>query len=108
MKVVLFDLVNHRALQQVSYKLRTTDKEIHDVQAIMDHLPTGNHDSAIDQIYYQGIVVVKLADMFAGQMIEPNTEFIFDTTLTFLNTSVTMLSNEQGITTTVTDFRRLL
>lgn len=108
MRVVLFDLANHQALQQVSRKLRTTDKDIHDVQAIMDHLPTGNHNSAIDQIYYQGIVVVKLADMFSGQMIQPDTEFIFDTTLTFLNTSVTILSNEQGITTTVTDFRTLL
>ena len=108
MKVVLFDLVNHRALQQVSQTLKTTDKDVHDVQAIMEHLPTGNHASAIDQIWYQGMVASTLADMFSGQMIEPNTEFIFDTTLTFLNTSVTILSNEQGITTTVTDFRTLL
>ena len=108
MKVVLFDLINHQALQQISQKLRTTDKDVHDVQAIMEHLPTGNHDSAIDRIWYMGTVATKLADMFSGQMIQPDTEFIFDTTLTFLNTSVTILSNEQGITTTVTDFRTLL
>lgn len=108
MKVVLFDLVNHQTLQQVSQKLRSTQNDVHDVQAIMDHLPTGNHASAIDQIWYQGIVASTLADMFSGQMIQPGTEFIFDTTLTFLNTSVTILSNEQGITTTVTDFRTLL
>ena len=108
MKVVLFDLTNHRALQQVSQTLRSIHTDVHDVQAIMKHLPTGNHTSAIDCIWYQGIVATKLADMFSGQMIQPNTEFIFDTTLTFLNTSVTILSNEQGITTTVTDFRQLL
>ena len=108
MRVVLFDLENHQALQQISQKLRSTEKDVHDVQAIMEHLPTGNHESAIDQIYYQGIVVIKLADMFSGQMIRPDTEFIFDTTLTFLNTSVTILSNEQGIQTVVTDFRDLL
>lgn len=108
MKVVLFDLVNHQALQQVSQKLRTTETDVHDVQAIMEHLPTGNHTSAIDQIWYIGTVASKLADMFSGKMIQPDTEFIFDTTLTFLNTSVTILSNEQGITITVTDFRDLL
>ena len=108
MKVVLFDLTNYQTLQQLSQKLRTTESDVHDVQAIMEHLPTGNHNSAIDRIWYIGIVTTKLADMFSGQMIQPNTEFIFDTTLTFLNTSVTILSNEQGITTTVTDFRTLL
>ena len=108
MKVVLFDLPNHQALQQVSQKLRSTHNDVHDVQAIMEHLPTGNHESAIDRIWYAGTVATKLADMFSGQMIQPDTEFIFDTTLTFLNTSVTILSNEQGITTTVTDFRTLL
>ena len=108
MRVVLFDLVNHRALQQVSQKLRTNQHDVHDVQAIMEHLPTGNHESVIDQIWYVSNVVIKLADMFSGQMIQPDAEFIFDTTLTFLNTSVTILSNEQGITTTVTDFRTLL
>ena len=108
MRVVLFDLANHQTLQQLSQKLRTADNDVHDVEAIMEHLPTGNHASAIDQIWYQGTVATKLADMFSGQMIQPDTEFIFDTTLTFLNTSVTILSNEQGIQTTVTDFRRLL
>jgi hypothetical protein len=108
MKVVLFDLINHQALQQVSQTLRNIHSDIHDVQAIMDHLPTGIHESAMDQIWYISTVATKLADMFAGQMIQPDTEFIFDTTLTFLNTSVTILSNEQGITTTVTDFRTLL
>ena len=108
MKVVLFDLTNHQALQQVSQTLRRTENNVHDVQAIMEHLPTGNHASAIDQIWYIGTVSTKLADMFSGKMIQPNTEFIFDTTLTFLNTSVTILSNEQGITTIVTDFRTLL
>ena len=108
MKVVLFDLTNHQALQQVSQKLRTTEPDVHDVQAIMEHLPTGNHESAIDQVWYVATVASKLADMFSGKMIQHNTEFIFDTTLTFLNTSVTILSNEQGITTTVTDFRDLL
>ena len=108
MKVVLFDLNNFQTLQQLSQKLRTTNNNVHDVQAIMEHLPTGNHSSAIDQIWYIGTVSTKLADMFSGQMIQPDTEFIFDTTLTFLNTSVTILSNEQGITTTVTDFRTLI
>ena len=108
MKVVLFDLTNYQTLQQLSQKLRTTDNNVHDVQAIMEHLPTGNHASLIDQIWYIGTVATKLADMFSGQMIQQDTEFIFDTTLTFLNTSVTILSNEQGITTTVTDFRTLL
>lgn len=108
MQVVLFDLLNHQTLQQLSQKLRTTQNDVHDVQAIMEHLPTGNRGSAIDQIWYQGMVASTLADMFSGQMIQPNTEFIFDTTLTFLNTSVTILSNEQGITTTVTDFRTLI
>ena len=108
MKVVLFDLTNYQTLQQLSQKLRTTDNNVHDVQAIMEHLPTGNHASAIDQIWYIGTVATKLADMFSGQMIQPDTEFIFDTTLTFLNTSVTRLSNEQGIQTVVTDFRELL
>ena len=108
MKVVLFDLTNHQALQHISQQLRNTDYSVHDVRAIMEHLPTGNHASAVDQIWYQSTVVTKLADMFSGKIIEPNTEFIFDTTLTFLNTSVTILSNEQGIHTTVTDFRELL
>ncbi len=108
MKVVLFDLVNHQALQHISQTLRNTQKDVHDVYAIMEHLPTGNHASAIDQIWYQGTVVTKLADMFSGKMIAPDTEFIFDTTLTFLNTSVTILSNEQGIDVTVTDFRTIL
>lgn len=108
MRVVLYDLTNHQALQTVSQKLRSTNRDVHDVQAIMEHLPTGDHTSAIDQIWYQANVATKLADMFSGKMIQPNTEFIFDTTLTFLNTSVTILSNEQGITTTVTDFRDLL
>ena len=108
MRVVLFDLTNHQALQQVSQKLRTTDKDVHDVQAIIKHLPTGNHSSAIDQIWYTGTVVTKLADMFSGKMFDRTTEFIFDTTLTFLNTSVTILANEQGIAVTVTDFRTLL
>jgi hypothetical protein len=108
MTVVLFDLTNHQALQHISQQLRNTNSNIHDVQAIMEHLPTGNHNSAVDQIWYIGTVATKLADMFSGKMIEPNTEFIFDTTLTFLNTSVTILSNEQGIHTTVTDFRELL
>lgn len=108
MRVVLFDLVNHQALQQVSQKLRNTEKDVHDVQAIMEHLPTGDHTSAIDQIWYIGTVATKLADMFSGKMFDRNTEFIFDTTLTFLNTSVTILANEQGIAATVTDFRDLL
>ena len=108
MRVVLFDLVNHRALEQVSQTLRTNQHDVHDVQAIMEHLPTGNHESSIDQVWYVATVATKLADMFSGEMIQPDTEFIFDTTLTFLNTSVTILSNEQGITTTVTDFRDLL
>jgi DNA-binding transcriptional MerR regulator len=108
MKVVLFDLTNHRALQHISQQLRNTNFNIHDVQVIMEHLPTGNHNSAVDQIWYIGTVVTKLADMFSGQMIKSDTEFIFDTTLTFLNTSVTILSNDQGIHTTVTDFRELL
>ena len=108
MRVVLFDLTNHQALQQVSQKLRNVHSNVHDVQAIMEHLPTGNHASAIDQIWYIGTVATKLADMFSGMMIEPDTEFIFDTTLTFLNTSVTILTNEQGIHVTVTDFRELL
>lgn len=108
MKVVLFDLENHQTLQQLSQKLRSTTKEVHDVQATMEDLPTGNHASAIDRLWYIGIVTTKIADMFSGQMIQPNTEFIFDTTLTFLNTSVTILSNEQGIDVTVTDFRTLL
>ena len=108
MRVVLFDLPNHQALQQISQKLRVVYTNVHDVQAIMSHLPTGNHNSAVDHIWYIGTVTTKLADMFSSKMIEPNTEFIFDTTLTFLNTSVTILSNEQGITTTVTDFRTLL
>lgn len=108
MRVVLFDLINHQALQHVSQKLRNAHSNVHDVQAIMEHLPTGNHSASIDQIWYVANVVTKLADMFSGQMILPDTEFIFDTTLTFLNTSVTILSNEQGITTTVTDFRTLL
>jgi hypothetical protein len=108
MKVVLFDLQNHQALQHISQQLRNTNSNVHDVQAIMEHLPTGNHASAVDQLWYQGTVVTKLADMFSGMMIESNTEFIVDTTLTFLNTSVTILSNEQGIDVTVTDFRTLL
>jgi hypothetical protein len=108
MKVVLFDLQNHQALQHISQTLRNTNSNIHDVQAIMEHLPTGNHNSAVDQIWYIGTVATKLADMFSGQMIKSDTEFIFDTTLTFLNTSVTILSNEQGIHTTITDFRELL
>jgi hypothetical protein len=108
MKVVLFDLDNHQALQHVSQKLRSTHKDVNNVQPIMAHLPTGNHASAVDQIWYIGTVATKLADMFSGKVIQPDTEFIFDTTLTFLNTSVTILSNEQGITTTVTDFRTLL
>ena len=108
MRVVLFDLQNHQALQQISQKLRVVYTNVHDVQAIMDHLPTGNHTSAIDQIWYIGTVATKLADMFSGKIINPNTEFIFDTTLTFLNTSVTMLANEQGIDVIVTDFRELL
>jgi hypothetical protein len=108
MKVVLFDLINHQALEQVSQKIRSTHTDVHDVQVVMEHLPTGNHTSAIDQIWYVATVASKIADMFSGEMIQPNTEFIFDTTLTFLNTSVTILSNEQGITTTVTDFRTLL
>ena len=108
MRVVLFDLPNHQALQQISQKLRSTHKDVHDVQAIMEHLPTGNHDSAIDCIWYVGAVATKLADMFSGQMIQSDTEFIFDTTLTFLNTSVTILANDQGINVTVTDFRDLL
>ena len=108
MKIVLFDLTNHRALEQVSQTLRTTHSNVHDVQAIMEHLPTGNHESSIDQVWYVATVASKLADMFSGKMIQPDTEFIFDTTLTFLNTSVTILSNEQGITPTVTDFRDLL
>lgn len=108
MKVVVFDLENHQTLQQISQTLRNTQKDVYDVEAIMEHLPTGNWSSAIDQIWYVGTVTTKLADMFSGKMIEPDTEFIFDTTLTFLNTSVTMLSNEQGIHVTVTDFRTLL
>lgn len=108
MKVVLFDLANHQTLQQLSQKLRSFNKEVHDVQASMEDLPTGNLDSAIDQIWYIGTVSTKLADMFSGKMFDNNVEFIFDTTLTFLNTSVTILSNEQGIQTTVTDFRELL
>jgi hypothetical protein len=108
MKVVLFDLQNHQTLQRISQKLRNTNSNIHDVHAVMEHLPTGNHASAIDQIWYIGTVTTKLADMFSGQMIKPNTEFIFDTTLTFLNTSVTILANEQGINVTVTDFRELI
>ena len=108
MRVVLFDLQNHQELQQISQKLRVVYNNVHDVQAVMSHLPTGNHDSAVDQIWYIGTVATKLADMFSSKMIEPNTEFIFDTTLTFLNTSVTILANEQGINITVTDFRELL
>ena len=108
MKVVLFDLTNHQTLQHLSQALRSNYTDVHDVQAIMEHLPTGNHDSAIDRIWYISTVATKLADMFSGLMIQSNTEFIFDTTLTFLNTSVTILSNEQGIQTTVTDFRTLL
>lgn len=108
MRVVLFDLENYQTLQQLSQKIRSNQSDIHDVQAIMDHLPTGNQDSSIDRIWYLGTVVTKLADMFSGQLIKPDTEFIFDTTLTFLNTSVTMLSNEQGIDVTVTDFRTLM
>ena len=108
MKVVLFDLLNHRALQQLSQTLRNNQNVVYDVQATMNHLPTGNRRSSIDQIWYIGTVATKLTDMFSSQLIKPDTEFIFDTTLTFLNTSVTMLSNEQGIDITVTDFRQLL
>ena len=108
MKVVLFDLANHQTLQHISQQLRSSQQEIHDVQAIMNHIPTGDRNSPIDQIWYLGTVVTILADMFSGNLIKPDTEFIFDTTLTFLNTSVTILSNNQGITTTVTDFRTLL
>ena len=108
MKVVLFDLTNHQTLQHLSQALRSNYTDVHDVQAIMEHLPTGDHNSSIDQLWYIGTIVTKLADMFSGKMIQPDTEFIFDTTLTFLNTSVTILSNEQGIDVTVTDFRTLL
>ena len=108
MKVVLIDLINHRALEQISRQLRNTNTNVHDVEPRMDHMPVSNWSSAINQIWYQGMIATKLADMFAAQMIQPDTEFIFDTTLTFLNTSVTILSNEQGITTVVTDFRTLL
>jgi len=108
MKIILFDLINYQILCQLNQLLRNQYSEVHDVQAVMEHVPTGNRESAIDQLWYLGTVVTKLADMFSGKMIEPNTEFIFDTTLTFLNTSVTILANEQGINVTVTDFRELI
>ena len=107
MKIILFDLCNRDSLAELSQKLRAQSNIVHDVIASINDLPNGAY-GAIDRIWYQATVATKLADMFSGKMIEPDTEFIFDTTLTFLNTSVTILSNEQGITTTVTDFRDLL
>jgi hypothetical protein len=108
MKIILFDLINYQTLCELSQLLRSQHNEIHDVQAVMEHIPTGNRESAVDQLWYLGTVVTKLADMFSGQIVNPDTEFIFDTTLTFLNTSVTALANEQSMHVTVTDFRKLL
>ena len=107
MKVLIFDLTNIDSLSQISHLLRSTPNIVHDIDAPLGELPVGLYNQ-IDQIWYTGTVLTKLADMFSANLFDDGCEFIFDTQSTILNTSVTILSNEQGITTTVTDFRTLL
>lgn len=107
MKVVVFDLINRNALNKISQNLRLTHADVHDIMASVSDLPNGAYGS-IDQIWYQGTVMTKLADMFSANLFPDGTEFIFDTELTILNTAVTILAQDTQLTSTFTDFRELL
>lgn len=107
MKIILFDLTNRNTLEKISQQLRTENAEVHDVTANVSELPNGAY-GAIDQIWYQGEVLTKLADMFSANIFRDETEFIFDTSLTILNTSVTILKQETAVLCKLTDYRQLL
>ena len=107
MQVVLFDLTNRTALEKISQKIRLPNAVVHDVVASVGDLPNGAY-GAIDQVWFLGEVLSKLADMFSANMFENGTEFILDTQLTILNTAVTILTDNTDLECTITDFRDLL
>lgn len=107
MQVVLFDLENRVALEQISQKLRSMELEVHDVSADVCDLPNGAYGS-IDQIWYIGQVLSKIADMFSANLFPDGTEFIFDTELTILNNAITILAQNTQLDCKFNNFRDLL
>lgn len=107
MKILLFDLHNRNSLEKLSQQLRLQYDIVHEVFANLEELPNGAYGS-VDQIWYQGTVLTKLADMFSAKLFKDGTEFIFDTNLTILNISVKMLTSDTDLEYKITDFRTLL
>ena len=71
--------------------LRKTSSDVHEIYANTDEVPTGCYLSSVDQIWYVGEVLSKLADCAAANLFDDSAEFIYDTHDIFLNTAVTAL-----------------
>ena len=107
MRVILFDLPNHLAFSKLSIKLREEVNDVHDVSALVEDLPTGNYQSSIDQIWYVGQVMSKLADMFSANMISENAVFVLDTSNNFLLSATEILSADTGVPVTIKYFKEV-
>lgn len=104
MQVLVYTLQKHHSMHALGIRLRKLQSDVNDVCANIDEVPTGDYLSAIDQIWYVGEVLSKLADSASAGLFNNNAEFIFDTHDIFLNTALTALYPNA----TFTDIKTLL
>lgn len=91
-------------MHALGIRLRKHTSDVHEVYANIDEVPTGSYLSSVDQIWYVGEVLSKLADCASANLFDDSSEFIFDTHDIFLNTALTSLY--PGATfTDITDVR---
>lgn len=91
MQVLVYSLQRHHSMHSLGIRLRKTSSDVHEISANVDEVPTGDYLSAVDQIWYAGEVLSKLADCASAGLFDSSAEFIYDTHDIYLNTAITTL-----------------
>jgi hypothetical protein len=99
-------MVGYFWVEIAAESLREIDNNVHEVKADPGEIPLEEWDSVVNQVWFAGEVMKKLADMFAAKTIPPDVEFVVDTNMELLVKSINMLSQSSGFVPTMTHWNK--